>query len=378
MVSQANFLDILILLGALQGFITAALLIFSKRGSVSKKLLAWLIFFISLACLNMFLLNTDLINESPILKIVSVVLPLIIIMPVGPLMYFYVKSLLNPGFRLEKKDGIHFYPALLDLVPYLTAATYFVGVAIGFVEPNQYLKWAGFIDWFHMYFDIPRWASISCYLWVAIHLLKSAAPNVKNQKFARWAKQFVVGFAVFQVLWLIYLIPYVIPITSDLLLNLVGWYPVYIPLTALVYWLGVNGYFLNPLNTNYLNSNATMDPLVKENTINALTKAMETDRLYLMPDLNLQQVVNHTGINQKTISFVLNQYQGQSFNEFVNGYRVREVQMRLTDPKYDHLTIIGIAYECGFNSQATFQRVFKSLTNQSPKVYRKNMYQNGI
>jgi len=37
----------------------------------------------------------------------------------------------------------------------------------------------------------------------------------------------------------------------------------------------------------------------------------------------------------------------------------------------NNLTIAGIAFECGFNSQATFQRTFKELTGQSPSEFRK-------
>lgn len=63
-----------------------------------------------------------------------------------------------------------------------------------------------------------------------------------------------------------------------------------------------------------------------------------------------------TGIAQKVISAVLNQQLNKSFSEFVNEYRITEVKKRLLEPQRDNLTIVGLAYECGFNSQSTFQR----------------------
>ena len=40
------------------------------------------------------------------------------------------------------------------------------------------------------------------------------------------------------------------------------------------------------------------------------------------------------------------------------------------DPRFNHLTITGIAFESGFNSQATFQRTFRQMTGQSPREYK--------
>lgn len=112
-----------------------------------------------------------------------------------------------------------------------------------------------------------------------------------------------------------------------------------------------------------------MDTSTVSKTLEALQKAMEHDRIYLNPELTLNEVVKITVIPQKTISAVLNQHAGKSFNEFVNEYRVEEVKRRLSGSYPEHLTITGIALECGFNSQATFQRTFKQFTGVSPTEF---------
>ncbi len=96
---------------------------------------------------------------------------------------------------------------------------------------------------------------------------------------------------------------------------------------------------------------------------------MEEDQLYLDPELSLDKVVTYLKIDQKTISHVLNQHLHQSFNNFVNGYRIEEVKRRLQENRDTHLTLTGIAFECGFNSQATFQRTFKQFTQLTPKAF---------
>ena len=59
----------------------------------------------------------------------------------------------------------------------------------------------------------------------------------------------------------------------------------------------------------------------------------------------------------------------------MNGYRIEEVKRRLQAGDTQRLTLLGIAYESGFNSKTTFNRVFKETTGMSPKAY-KNMSQN--
>jgi len=71
---------------------------------------------------------------------------------------------------------------------------------------------------------------------------------------------------------------------------------------------------------------------------------------------------------------VLNQHLHlKVFNEFVNEYRVEVFKEKLQDRQWINLTIAAIAYECGFNSQATFQRAFKQSTGFSPSEFRTSL-----
>jgi len=99
---------------------------------------------------------------------------------------------------------------------------------------------------------------------------------------------------------------------------------------------------------------------------------MQEDQLFLNPGLSLTILSQHSGIPQKTISAVLNQHLHKSFNEFINEYRVAAFKERIQKRESNQLTIAGIGLECGFNSQATFQRTFKEITGMSPSEFRKN------
>lgn len=362
-----KFLDTIVLLGALQGLIVSILLFKIKEDT--NRYIGFIILLFSLACLYIFLMESHVFNGSTFWLVVEAVIPMIIIMPIGPLIFFYVKASINPGYVLSKKDKIHFYPLVLDLLPSLIAACYIIGVFFDWIYFQKRSDWGSFIADYNRYVDIPRWVSVSVYSGASWRLISHKSEQ-KEMVNVRWLKEMIIGFSVFQLIWLCHLIPYLIPSLIDRLLNTVSWYPIYIPLAIMIYWLGINGYFIR--KTEIKNRKRPIPLSLKEINfcIQSLENAVAKERLYLNPTLSLPDVVTFTGINQKIISAVLNQHLGKSFNFFINEYRVNEVKRRLLDPNFNHLTITGIAFESGFNSQATFQRTFRQITGQSPKEYK--------
>lgn len=374
---MSGLLRTILLLGALQGFIFSFLLFFSKKNKTPNRLLGVLIFEFALASLKLYGGEEAWFNHR-FSHLVDVFIPLIIIMPIGPLLFFYVRSCLDPEFRLTKRDRFHFFPVLIDLVPQLTAILFVAGLLFHALK-NDPQPWGRFIDAYNVYSDIPRWLSISIYLWLAWNAIDAW----KKQKFPgrestdragalKWLQRFVLLFLVFQGIWLLYLVPYCIPAYTDRLLNSVGWYPVYVPLAVLIYWLGIKGYIetrqIGQVKKNAGVSTPLSSSLVEQVTA-ALTTAMEKDHLYLSPTLTVASVAMHIEIPQKSISAVLNQHLQKSFNEFVNEYRVKALIGRLRMGEARNLTIAGMAYECGFNSLPTFQRAFKTLIGSSPREY---------
>ncbi len=304
-------------------------------------------------------------------------------MPFGPLLYFYIQSLLDINFKVTKKLRFHFYPVIIDLVPQLTAIVFVLGVIMGVLK-NHPQPWGNFIDTYNVYADIPRWISVSFYVWLSAKYLKAfkekhnGALNGQTINF-KWLQQFIRVFSAFQFIWFIFLIPYVIPKYSNKLLDAVDWYPIYIPMAIIIYWLGIKGYLMSQAENNALKKSVTvgsaLSSAIIQQTIASLKKAMTDEKLYLNPNLNLSLLSEYTSIAQKTISAVLNQHMNKSFNEFINEYRVECFKQKIAQPELDNLTIAGIALECGFSSQATFQRIFKQSTGQSPSEFRKNALQ---
>jgi len=364
------FLQIILLLGVIQGFILSGMLFSALRDYYMNRYLGAIVLLMSLACLNGYFFEAAWFQQSVVCQVLHSVVPLVLIMPVGPLIFFYTKAVTDQHWRMEKKQWKQFFPVVIDLVPYLAAFIYIFGYFLKIISPNPG-PWGLFIDNYNTYADIPRWLSVSVYLYSSYKLVKI---NHNEKPLYNWLRLFIKAFAVFQVVWFCFMVPYVIPQYNIPLLEQVGWYPVLVPLVVLIYWMGIKGYLAAKAGTGYQQkankTAARIAPEIASQTLAVLTRIMEEEQLYLKPDLNLEMLSKHTHISPKTISAVLNSHLHLSFNQWVNGYRIAAFKQRLMEANSGHLTLAGMALECGFNSQATFQRIFKQFTGMVPSEYR--------
>lgn len=100
---------------------------------------------------------------------------------------------------------------------------------------------------------------------------------------------------------------------------------------------------------------------------------MEVQKPYLNAQLSLELLAGETGITKHDLSQLINDQLGTNFFGFVNDYRVRAFKERLTDKKYEHYTLLGIAMETGFNSKSSFNSIFKRAEGMTPSEYKKSI-----
>jgi AraC-like DNA-binding protein len=362
-----DFLFTLILLGSIQGVIICGLLLFSRKRLLSSRLLAGIIGLISLPGFHLYFHYKGGYDINGLTEFIHDITPMVVIMPIGPLIYFYVQSLTNPQFHLGRKQKLHFLPIIIDLIPKLVPWILYISIWIGHPVGTRD-EYRALDDLYNRYADIPRWLSMSFYLALAIRYIKIHDHHPAAVKIRKWLRLFTGFFAAFQLLWLIYLVPYIIPAYSQQLLRAVDWFPLYIPMTIMVYWLGIQGY----LTSFKLNGSTKVEQTGwVESAWLRLNKSMEQDRIYLDPELNLVKVAEHTGLSTRQISELLNQHRSTNFNAFINHYRVEEFKAQLASSTASQFTITGLALKCGFNSPATFQRIFKQYTGMAPSTFLK-------
>jgi AraC-like DNA-binding protein len=367
-----DVLQAIILLGVIQG-LTAGILLWNRREyRRPNRILATIIFLFALSCFNLYGENENWFG-LPIVQSLIYLVPLVIIMPIGPLLYFYVRSSVDPDFRIGFKQRLQFLPVIIDLVPSLTVIGFIVGLLLRWVRNNP--EPVGiFIDTYNVYADIPRWISVSGYILLSYRYLRIYKEKSTPSADVKWLNQSLLVFAIFQGAWLLYLIPYTIPRYTQRIVTAVNWYPLYIPLVIITYWLGIKGYLRSQqqkIIAKITDRTIVLAPETISQVSELLITAMNDNKLYLNSELNLYSLAAHIKIPPKTVSIVLNKYLLKSFNEFVNDYRIQAFKYKIMEPGAAALTIEGIAENCGFNSKATFQRVFKEKTGRLPSEFRK-------
>ena len=118
---------------------------------------------------------------------------------------------------------------------------------------------------------------------------------------------------------------------------------------------------------------ASKPSLDNNSQIQLLTEYMNREKPHLDPELNIGILANQLKIHSHLLSKLINTQFGQNFFEFVNSYRVEEFKKLVANPKNKHFSILGLALDAGFNSKASFNRIFKNSTGLTPSEFR-NQY----
>ena len=190
-----------------------------------------------------------------------------------------------------------------------------------------------------------------------------------------WVLSFLIAFSV---LFLYGTIQTLINVAiTELSYTQEWWFNILMAIVTL--YIGIRGYFTDTTKLKKLEFSFTPSPIsipqsddkqaVSQLEIDMVSAFMKDKKPYLNPDLNLSELADDLKMNRGQLSQVINSGFDQNFNDFVNNYRVNAIKEKLNEGSHKQLSLLGIAYDCGFNSKATFNRVFKKLTQTSPTEY---------
>ncbi len=318
---------------------------------------------------------------------------------VGPFLYLYVQKLTQIKPTIQEKDLAHLVPFALVCV---AAAVSNNGIDDHFIEGNIFSKEA-------IFYSISIILHVLMYAILSFHLLRKHRKNIldmisyENSRISlKWLYMTVLLFIatfIFTFIWLILNYFYAtkwfnpaLPFFTGLcifayMISFFGAKQVAIfsiksePLTAETIALAEtelredmpisleNVVENEPkIEQRYANSGLTKD--VAETYAQQLIQYFEKEKPYMLRELNAQMVAKHLGIKQHHLTEVMNEYIGKNFYTFVNEYRVAEVVQMLKNKKFDHYSLLGIAYEAGFNSKSSFNTIFKKITGFTPTEYK--------
>lgn len=103
----------------------------------------------------------------------------------------------------------------------------------------------------------------------------------------------------------------------------------------------------------------------------ALNKLMTEQQPYLDSELTLMKLAEITQLSAHQLSYIINTGFNDNFFGYINNYRIEKAKqlLRQSDSKY---SILGIAFESGFNSKTTFNNTFKKITGLTPSEFKEN------
>ncbi|GGD52932.1 hypothetical protein GCM10011514_16340 [Emticicia aquatilis] len=117
----------------------------------------------------------------------------------------------------------------------------------------------------------------------------------------------------------------------------------------------------------YVNSGLDDTELVRLHKL--LIEILQTEKPYLNPELTLQNLASTINIPVHHLSQVINEKEQKNFYDLINEWRIQEFLREVKNEKNKNYTLIAIAYDCGFNSKASFNRNFKKYTGKTPTEY---------
>lgn len=366
-----NFFNLIIIASVFIGATFGLLLIFTKRINRKANVLLGLVTFI-IVFWNIWVLSLDfqITNYLPYFYLI----PLNYSLALGPLLYLYVKKITDFSYRISMKDSIHFVPLLIELIVHLIISRQALAKNVIGIDTSAYLKLMPIIQLLAI-------ISIVIYCIYALKAIKTyhlwLNKNYSNNDAysLRWLYRLLIVFATLWFLWVPYtLIDYVI-FNFQLAIN--DYYPIYVLLSIITIWISAEA-FLKPevilLETSKQNTIEKEDPS-EEITKKAswLKEQMTTNLFYLNSELTLKSLADNLNIHPNVLSKVINDGLDKNFSDFVNEYRVNAIIDKLHSGNYNHITLLGISFECGFNSKTTFNRVFKNIKGITPLNYKKSI-----
>lgn len=406
-----NWFIIMHMLGAVQGLFLAAILLSRQRGSVANRILAVLMLALAVDLAMAVYHATGLDEAFPYL--IGIDFPLAFLY--GPLIYLYAKTLIRRARMFRNQDRWHFLPfvlLVLLLIPFYLQSGMEKWAFLHAPASGPWAQVLGIVNHAKLVYAL-------IYIGITLMLLKRHRRRIRDTYSSIehinliWLRDLMIGIVILASIAVVFYILRLRIAGPVMGLDPTTEYDDYTLLgtALLVYAIGFMGLrqpeiFDHPRDVKVerepaLQQDASpglplrsaeppavriekvqgeaekpqyvksgMDPETARRYKEELLDLMNTEKPYRRGDLMLQDLSDALSISPHNLTEVINTQLGQNFYDFVNGFRVREVQQRLADPQYAHLTLLAIGIDAGFNSKSSFNAVFKKHTKMTPSQFR--------
>ena len=369
--TTVTLFDLIIIIGIVQGLIASTILLLRKN--TSDRFLALSIIAFCLLSSKILLHTLGLWNSHFFRYF-----PLGVDLVLQPLIYLYVVGLIEPKTRGKTW--------LLHFVPFIASEAYSLIVYFNVLQTTDFQIKDLIAEQLHFnqikhLEDYLTLVSTFTYLVVGFLKLKNYKAwldtNISDSAYPsfNWLRAIVVQLLLIGCILLINLLldRLLFPGSS----NFLRWQVFYIVIAGHIYYLGFRG--IN-LTTKVKHQRSPKQSKIKKLTkdqvnqiVSKIELALKEEKVYLNPKLSGAELAGKVDTSQSSLSYALNEHYKKNFRELINQYRVDEAKAKLADPSLSHLSILGIAFESGFSSEASFYRSFKKATGKSPAEYQSTL-----
>ncbi|MEP6930298.1 MAG: AraC family transcriptional regulator [Flavobacterium sp.] len=357
-----------------------AFLIFANSNQVNSKANSWFGCFI--LCIFILQFN-DLLEKTEFLKsrmLINDFLGLTDFI-VAPVFYFSVTYFVKPNRKWRRTDNLHFAFALIILL--LLLLTLLIEVK---PPTDADKKNAGVII---TVFDFIFCFQVIAYCIMAYREIAAYQRNLFlytsniNAINLKWLKKVVVCVLIICSLWLV-----------DTVFKLAKTNAFFDNFASLIYLAGIfyiarfslkqkEFFSLNKEEKKEVDTiidsisglGGNQKKLLSDDDLremkSTLIQLMDHKKPFLDPELSLFKLASQLHISSHLLSYVINNGFNENFYQFINRYRIEEAKKMIQDPKMGHLSLMGIAFEVGFNSKTVFNTTFKKTTSQTPSEFKK-------
>lgn len=332
-------------------------------------------------CLGLILVSDSIVYELHGNEDFSILIDLfnLPVFVVGPLIYLSITFFVSPSKKLSFKEySLHFlFPALLSFL-----------IVLSYLMPNQedLKEDAATLEIINIIVIL-----VLIILPLTIYWLLSYMKLLRHQRNVylftsnvetidlTWMRFFMWGLALMIIAWFCELVweNLIVSTISSIIYLISAFYLAYFALQQGEVF-SANEHQAKELKViieENQQSSSTKKQLLGEDDLNILKKRlsamMQDEKPYLDSTLNLSKLAQLMQVSTHELSYIINTSFEDNFFNFVNRYRVEESKVLLLSNEYKHLSMVGIAYEAGFNSKTAFNTAFKKMTGVSPTEFQK-------
>lgn len=285
-----------------------------------------------------------------------------------PLFYFYYRSCLSSDFRITKKHWPHFLPAVIFFLFFFS---------IWGIFGNQYI-WENLYKKQTFLYRIDYAVDISVniqYLIYNILMIRSMLqveqkrPNQKSESpnselDFNWLRFIVYGYALGCLGGITIFISHLFENPAVEYLNIISISYFFLFFFAIFY----NTITQKPYEKETKQKNQVVPDDEMKKLMEIVDEMVIGKKMFLVPELNLQQLSLTLNEKERTISQAINTIKKQNVNEYINSLRIQYACRMLLEDR--EKPVFKVMYDSGFSTKGAFNLVFKKFTGQTPTKYR--------